>query len=867
VVTLLFTDLEESTRSWLEDEAAMADALARHDAILRSAVEGAGGAVLKHTGDGMVAVFDDPLPAAETAVAAQRALRSDPDAQQRLRTRMALHTGPCTERDGDLFGPTLNRTARILGAAHGGQVLASAAVEPALREHLPLADLGVHRLRDLLEPEPLHQVVVDDHGAYPPLRSLDSFDHNLPAQRTRLIGREDDVATVRELLSRHRMVTLTGIGGVGKTRLALEVAAQELDARPGVLFADLAPVAGGEDVIRVVATAAGLPSSHGDTLIRLFVNRPMLLVLDNCEHVLDACADLVDTLLDRSPSAAILATSREPLGIDVERVWRVPSLSAPADAIELFTDRARSGGAELDTGPETQAVIAAICERLDGIPLAIELAASRTSHLSVTDIAARLQERFQLLTGGNRRSQPRHQTLQSMLDWSYDLLDDAERRLLWQASVFVGGFTLAALEAVAGPEGAGVLDRLASLVDRSLVVVVPTTRRQSRYRLLETVRLYALDRLAEAGESIAVRDRHRDWARGLLLEEMSGWPQGPPAPQAVDERENILAALDWTETSGDLADLGRMATAALVTLGVSAWTDESWRHFDRPEIEEALAGEDLAQYLAAGAATANALGDFPRQAELAERAREVAPERGGPSWRTATGLLANALSVLDPARGELLTEELLSAIPPGDDAELGWALARSADGPLMMLDLEEGARRLDAAERAGSVDLDLGLPDLLLGRVARAHQALQALEASDPEGTGWTSYRIPLLAGLLAAVEGRVDDAVDHMVDATHRVQRLPVRLVDHDVLNGFAVLDHHLGDHERAAWLLAVVSAGPVWGRSPGMYAVHVHHRRLLREHLDREAIAELRSRAQGTNVASVLREEVHRHPPHVEE
>jgi class 3 adenylate cyclase len=280
VATLLFTDLEESTRSWLQDEDAMADALARHDAILRGSIEGVGGRVLKHTGDGMVAVFDDPLAAAEAAVDAQRTLRAEPDGALRLRTRMALHTGPCTERDGDLFGSTLNRAARIMAAGHGGQVLASSAVASVIDATMPLVDLGRHQLRDLLEPEALHQIVVDDADAYPPLRSLDAFDHNLPRQRTRLIGREASVATVRELLTEHRLVTLTGIGGVGKTRLALEVAAQELDVRPGAVFADLAPVAAGEDVTRVVATAAGLPSGDTATLLRLLANRPMLVVLD-----------------------------------------------------------------------------------------------------------------------------------------------------------------------------------------------------------------------------------------------------------------------------------------------------------------------------------------------------------------------------------------------------------------------------------------------------------------------------------------------------------------------------------------------------------------------------------------------------------
>ncbi|MFL6206454.1 MAG: ATP-binding protein [Acidimicrobiales bacterium] len=860
VVTVLFTDLEHSTRRWLEDEDAMGAALARHDAILRAAVAARGGDVLKHTGDGMLAVFDDPLPAAEAAISAQRTLRADPDGDHRLRTRMALHTGPCTERDGDLFGPTLNRASRILAAAHGGQVVASSPVADAVQAHVPIVDLGLHRLRDLLEPEVLHQVVVDDVGAYPPLRSLDSFDHNLPAQRTRLIGREADVATVRRLLSEHRLVTLTGIGGVGKTRLALEVAAQELDDRAGAVFADLAPVASGDDVVGVVASSAGLPSGDPEAVMRLFASRPMLLLLDNCEHVLDACADLAEAILDRCPTTVILSTSREPLGIDAERVWRVPSLTEPDAARDLFMDRARAVGAELDDGPITDALVADVCERLDGIPLAIELAASRTSHLSLADLAARLQERFQLLTGGHRRSQPRHQTLRAMLDWSHDLLDEDERRLLRRSSVFVGGFGLAGLEAVAGSDGQNVLDDLASLVHRSLVTVVPTPGGANRYRLLETVRLYALDRLAEAGELSTIRDRHASWVRSLLVTDNPGWAQGPPVPDAVPERENILAAIEWVETSGDLADLGRLATAALITLGVSAWTDDGWPHFDRPEVEAVLTGEDLARYLIAGAAGANTLGDLPHQAQLAERARGVA-ERGGAIWRLATAALANALSVTDPRRSAELSDELLSSIPGDRPAELGQALARAADAALMTLDLDEGARCLEAAADAGHVDADLGVPELLLGRVPEARRAVDRLERLHGDAVAWAGYRVPLLAGLIDAVDGWPDAAVAHLVDAARLAERLPLRLVEHDVLNGFAVLDHHLGDHTRAAWLLAVVSAGPMWGRTPGMFALHVHYRRLVRAHVTSDEIAALRARAQGTTVMAVLHEEIARH------
>ncbi len=406
-LTFLFTDLEASTRHWQEDEEGMSGAVARHDLILREVVTNAGGRVLKHMGDGVVAVFEDPRSAAEAAVAAQRRLRSDPDAAHLLRARMGLHAGVCTERDGDFFGPTLNRAARIMSAGHGGQILASSTVTEALGDAFPLLDLGRHRLRDLLDPEPLHQVVVDDIGAYPPLRSLDAFDHNLPAQRTRLVGREDDVAAVRELLATAKLVSLVGMGGVGKTRLALEVAAQELDHRAGAIFVDLAPVLAPEQVAGALASAAGLPpeqsTEESAAVFRLLVGRPMLVVLDNCEHLVEACAELAEAVLDRCPQTSLLVTSREPLGVDAERVWRVPSLPAATSAAELFRDRAAAAGGNLPDDADTDQLLTELCERLDGIPLAIELAASRTAHLSLAELADRLEQRFQLLTGGTRR--------------------------------------------------------------------------------------------------------------------------------------------------------------------------------------------------------------------------------------------------------------------------------------------------------------------------------------------------------------------------------------------------------------------------------------------------------------------------------
>ena len=861
VRTFLFTDLEGSTRQWLEDEVRMDAALARHDNILSHSILAEGGSLLKHTGDGVLAVFDDPLDAVRAAVAAQHALRADADADL-LHTRMGLHTGPCRERDGDLFGPSLNRAARIMAAAHGGQVVASDAVARAVAGAVPLLDLGRHRLRDLLEPENLHQVVVDDAEAYPPLRSLDSFEHNLPAQRSPLVGREADVAKVLSLLQESRLVTLAGIGGVGKTRLALEAAAQVVGER-AVAFVDLAPLTEPDNVTRAVGAAIGLPpgddGSEGNALLRALRNREVLVVLDNCEHLLDACADLVDDLLDGSPSTTVLATSREPLGLDAERVWRVPSLSDRGAAVELFAQRALAVRDDFRLDGSTEVVVADVCEQLDGIPLAIELAAARVSHLSVEEIAGRLEERFRLLTGGRRRSRQRHQTLQAALDWSHDLLDDAERAVLRRAAVFSGGFTLDALTTVDADRTTDVvLDVLGALVERSLVTVVPSTAGTTRYRLLETVRLYGLDRLAEAGEAAEVRDRHVDWVEALLGAPVPGSGKYEvPVGHVGDERENVVAGLDWAAERGELRRVGLIAARAIDALTGNLWVDGGWRYLGRRDIEDQLEGEELALYLAAGAQNANHVGDFWMQAELGARARQqVAP--GSDVWVAATAELANAQAVFEPEQSLDLHEELLTEIRD-DHPGRPMLVARSADPAVMTGRLEAGAQRLwEAFRLSGWADLDLGLPDLLLGDHDAVRRAIHALDSHSD--LPLLRFRAALLSGQLAAAEGRVDDSHGHLAEAAHLIERHPVRLVDRDVVNAYATLAFHAGDARHAAWLLAVAANGPVWSRSPGMYAVHMHHRRLVRDQVDAEEVRILRAEAADASIDDVLAAEADR-------
>ena len=555
----------------------MSQALAAHDALARRAVEARHGTVVKMTGDGMHAVFDDALDALAATVDLQQAL-ADPAATHGvpLRVRCGLHAGVVERRDNDYFGSPVNRAARIMSAAHGGQVLLSQAVVDGVREGLPAAvslrDLGKVRLKDLSTPEHVYQVVHPQlRQEFPALRSLEATPNNLPQQATSFIGREKELAELQRLLAKTRLLTLTGSGGCGKTRLCLQVAADSLERFPdGAWLVELAPLSDPGLVPQTVATVLGLKEEPGkpisQTLTDYLKDKRLLLLLDNCEHLLDGCAQLADALLRQCPQVTILASSREALGIGGEQAYRVPSLSlpdpkqahtpasvAPFEAVQLFTDRALLARADFQVTDQNAATLASICYRLDGIPLAIELAAARVRSLSVEEINRKLDQRFRLLTGGSRTALPRQQTLRALIDWSYDLLHDPEKRLLQRLSVFAGGWTLDAAEQVCAGDGVEereVLDLLTSLCDKSLVVVEQNDGHY-RYRLLETVRQYARERLLESGDVEAVRERHRDYflalaqtaksALGSLGRDQSAWLE-----QLDVEQDNLRAALAWS---------------------------------------------------------------------------------------------------------------------------------------------------------------------------------------------------------------------------------------------------------------------------------------------------------------------------------
>jgi predicted ATPase len=544
----------------------MRGALARHDAILRDAVAQNHGEIVKTTGDGVHAVFTSARDALDAAVDAQLALhKADWGEIVELRVRMGLHTGEAELRDGDYYGPTVNRAARLMACAHGGQIVASQTTAQLLEDALPagvaLEDLGEHRLRDLARPEHVFQV---RHPTlpheFPPLRTIDAYRTNLPAQRTSFVGRDADVDAVAAALRESRLVTITGVGGVGKSRLAIQVAADVLPRFPdGAYLCQLAPIADGDEVPNALVDAVGVPSGSGPPLEALpwfLRNKRVLVILDNCEHLLDAVAELVDVILASCPQVSVLATSREALGGVGERIVALGTL-APAAAARLFVDRAGAARHDFAVDDAADRVIEEIASRLDGIPLAIELAAARVRSLTPAQILERLDERLRLLTGGGR-ARGRHQTLRAALTWSTDLLEPAELDAFGRLSVFVGSFDLAAAEAVVGDDAWELLD---ALVDKSLLLAEDAYDGM-RFRMLETVREFAAEILLLMDGAVAdARTRHARYYLALAEQEGSSLSIEFVHNARARDLANFNAAFAWFAAEHDVDGALRIATA------------------------------------------------------------------------------------------------------------------------------------------------------------------------------------------------------------------------------------------------------------------------------------------------------------------
>lgn len=691
-VAFLFTDVEASTRRWEHYGDAMRAALRRHDEILRAEIESHRGYVFKTIGDAFCAAFASVSEALAAAVEGQRRLQSeDFNAVDGLSVRMAINAGETDERDGDYFGAPVNRTARLLSAGHGGQILLSGNAADEVLAQLPkditLRHLGALPLRDVKDTTRVYQPLGDGlRSDFKPLRALETPQNNLPRPTTTFVGRRDDIARVEALLDESSLVTIVGAGGIGKTRMALEIAAARLnDLRDGAWFVDLSAVGDAKLIpVTILSTLGGeLPPDAEplEALLAYVEKRELLLVLDNSEHLVSDVASIVAQIVARSPHANVLATSRSPLDIAAERLYRLASLDAVA-AIQLFADRARAANPGFDLQAKAAAV-EAICDRLDGIALAIELAAARTRTMSVETLASHLQLR--LLSGGRDR-RPRQQTMRALIDWSYDLLAAGEALALRRIAVFLRGFTLEAAVHVCGDAVAGeadALELLASLVDQSLVL--QSEDAENRYRILEPIREYGWEKLSESGELAPTRARHAAAMAALAARWYEEWDAGPrPDWVARVDRDlaNLRAALRWSiEESGDLVLGARLladATIVFLRLGfLSEGADWSRRVLDSGLDISAEVEARLRYGLSMLYSNAGQNEKCRDEAEIAVRLfRQTGDQRG---LARALSQVASRYERRDSVHAKKLAEEALSlARASGDRRLLADALRRSA---------------------------------------------------------------------------------------------------------------------------------------------------------------------------------------------
>jgi predicted ATPase/class 3 adenylate cyclase len=871
-VTFLLTDVEGSTKLWEAHARAMEQALACHDRIVAESVAAHRGRLLKHKGEGdsTFVVFARASDAAAAALACQRAFTSEawPDGAE-LRVRIAIHTGEAELRDGDYFGPTVNRTARLRGTAHGGQIVMSQATADLVRDCLPdgaaLNDLGTHRLPDLGRPETVFGLAHPDLASkFPPLRSLDAFPGNLPVQLTSFVGRERELKLVADRLNSARLVILTGAGGVGKTRLALHAAADMLEGYPdGAWLCELAAVADPVSMLQVVAVSLGLAPGSGvvlaDDIAEFIGTRRPLIVLDNCEHLLDAAASLIEAVVARCPSARILATSREALGVPGEQVIRLRSLALPGvdaaldelarvEATRLFVERATAVGSQLEASDAS--AIVEICRRLDGIPLAIELAAARVVALSPSEIAGLLDERFRLLTGGRRASVERHHTLRAAIDWSYSLLGPTERLVFDRLGVFPATFDAAAAQAVAGEaiETWDVIDALSSLVDKSMLVADRTPSGSTRYQMLETMRQYARERLDAAGTADACRRRHAqhygDFARkarkGTRSEDDLLWWS-----RMRTEIDNLRAAVLWAldsrvDEDGDvalriIADL--TAGSFEEWLGVFSWAEQAVERAERaaPALRSAVLG--------AASMSAWYRADYVRAHRLARDALRDAIPAG--SLSPELPFMALMLSSRPDQIKSVLDDGVAALDAVGADALSRFRLHSAAAGSAAQTgDLEFAAAEANETLRIGRqlshrfvIMVGLYLVALTSWRTA-PDEALAALEENIALGESFSANwrgRALALAAQLRAGKGDADGAISAVRQAITQCHRSGERTgVATAFDRGIQVLAS-TGHREMAAVLGGIVTEG-IFAKTHGIPVHELPDRQRTLEHLETE-------------------------------
>ncbi len=894
-VTFLFTDIEGSTRLWEEFPDAMSDALIRHDSLLHDVIARHNGHVFKTMGDAFSAAFSTAGEAAAAAVDAQKGLGAEQwPTDCPIRVRMALHTGTPQWRDDDYFGPSLNRVARLLSTAHGGQIVlsqASASLLSAISE-FALRDLGRHRLKDLPQPELVFQLVHPDLPQdFPPLKSLTLTTNNLPHQLTSFIGRDKEIEVVKSLIASSRLVTLTGGGGSGKTRLAVRVALELLDRfTDGVWLIELAALTDDSWVPQAVASALGLREEHGNSLLETLTEhlraRTMLLILDNCEHLISACADLTAALLQRVQHLRVLATSREPLGVPGETPWKVPVLSVPGsinalksggtpaavsenESVRLFVDRAAALTHGFTLNESNARSIAQICRRLDGIPLAIELAAGRTRFLSIDQIEKRLDDRFRLLTGGARTAMPHHQTLRAAIDWSYDLLSDEERRVFRTVSVFVGGFTLEAAETLCSRQDvdADVLDLLWRLIDKSLVSMEEAGG-NSRYRLLETVREYACEKQREAGEEAPARESHLEYfiryaetAEPLI----SGPEQLIWLERLESDHDNFRAALDWCKSHPNVGELGVRLAASLsrfwqihgdLTEGrrylrelmasvaepkvTHVWASAyggvaklAWSQTDnaaaREGYEKSLSiwrqlGERtrVASSLSSLGLVVAEQGEYDRALELLEESVAIRRELGD---KGGAALAIGNLGLVSIYKGEydramdLYKQCLAQFRVLGDEDRAAAALSNLGEISARLEDYDKASQYYDESlaifRQIGDKDCTaavlnhMGEVALHRGGLESARSlCMQSLQICRDLDAGWGLAEVPARLGDIARAEGKFEEARSFYEAGLQHAWKIGERRLGAPSLEGLASLAIRQGHAERAARLFGAAEA-----------------------------------------------------------
>ena len=727
-VTLVFTDIEGSTQLLGRLGDAYATLIADHHRIVDGAAARHGGTRVDAAGDGLFIAFQTARGAVSAAVEAQRELAAHAwPSDVAVRVRMGIHTGEPLSAGTGYVGIDVHRASRICSAGHGGQILVSQPVGSLLGGSLPegvaLRDLGDHRLRGIESAERLFQVVAPGLEAdFPPVRSLDTLPNNLPRQLSSFIGREAEILAAEERLSGTSLLTLTGAGGVGKTRLAVEIGAHLASSYPdGVWLVELASVADAELVDDGVAAALSIKQRAGTEVLSVLVDdigqKRMLLILDNCEHLIGGVVTMAEELLRRCPNITVLATSREALGIPGEALLPVPSMSLPAadgdasltavaecDAVRLFVDRAAAVNPGFTLSPANVDAIAQICRRLDGIPLAVELAAARVRSLPPNQISARLDDRFRLLTGGSRTALPRHRTLRAAMDWSFDLLSAPEQEIFLRLSVFAGSFSLEAAEAVTSGGAVpaeDVIDLLDRLIDRSLLVTEQSDQ-EARYRMLETIRDYAQERLADTGDAPARYAMQRDWFMNLVEQARPAFFSGPVQPEWVArlaaDQDNLRAALRWAHEDPDGADAELAMASGL------------WRFWEvRGDLEEGSAWLERALARVGGEVSirrATALtgagvlaahrGDVAKAAAFHEASLMLHRELGNPlAIATACNNLAStAIERGDLERARQLYAEAIALTrdSPADQLGAAFTLINLADVTSRMGDVE-GAER------------------------------------------------------------------------------------------------------------------------------------------------------------------------------